>query len=477
MKDCKKCLYIIILLTSCTYTSCRLPKSVAPSIKKNLPTSYTEKTDSTNSADIKWRILFTDKTLVALIDTSLENNLDILITLQKIEIARNDLRLSKGAMLPMVSSNLAYLQRKFGFYTMDDAGNRVTEIAPGQLIPTNLPDYFVGLQANWEIDIWGKLRSKKKAAFLKYLSSVEGSHLVFTNLIAEVATTYYELLALDIELDIIEETIDLQNAALTIIRIQKQAAMANELAIKQFEAQVLNSKSLEFELVQKIKENENKLNFLLGRFPQQIVREKLNFSAQLPLQIKEGIPSQLLQNRPDIKRAEFELMATNWNVKAAKAAFYPAFNITGSAGFQSFNSEFLFTTPQSLAYTILGGLTTPLINRSAIRAQYKNAKANQMDAMYQYQKSILNGYVEVSNELSIIKNLEIIYKLKTEEVEALAASINISTDLFKSGRATYFEVLMTQKTAFQSRLELVTTKKRQYNATVNIYKALGGGWK
>ena len=344
------------------------------------------------------------------------------------------------------------------------------------LIPNNLPDYFVSLQANWEIDIWGKLKSKKKAAFVRYLSSIEGRNLLVTNLIAEVATTYYELLALDIELEIIEETIQLQNNALDIIRIQKQAGVANELAIKQFESQVLNFKSLEFELIQKINENENKLNFLLGRFPQKITREKLNFTSALPTQIKEGIPSQLLQNRPDIKRAELELLATNWSLKAAKAAFYPSFNITASLGYQAFNTEFLFVSPQSLAYNVLGGLTTPLINRSAIKAQYKNAKANQMEAMYQYQKSVLNGYVEVANELSAIQNLETILKLKTDEVNALSSSVSISGDLFKSGRATYFEVLMTQKNALQSRLELVTTKKRQFIATVSIYKALGGGW-
>ncbi len=473
----KQHLSIVFLLAIITYTSCKTPERVALNEKNALPAAYAAATDSANSADIKWKDYFSDKTLVALIDTALKNNLDVLMTLQKIEIARNDLRLTQGAMLPTVGANLAYLQRKFGYYTMDDAGNRITEIRPGEFIPTHLPDYFVGLQANWEVDVWGKLRSKRKAAFTRYLSSVEGTNLVVTNLIAEIANTYYELLSLDIELDIIEETIQLQKDALTIISVQKQAGIANELAIKQFEAQVLNSQSFEFELLQKIKENENKINFLLGRFPQQILREKATFTTQLPKQIQAGFPSQLLKNRPDIRQAEFELVASKWSVKAAKAAFYPSFNITGTLGFQSFNTEFLFTTPKSLAYNLLGGLTAPLINRSAIKAQFKNAKANQVEAMYKYQKTILNGYVEVANELSNISNLEKIHALKTEEVRALTTSIDISSDLFKSGRATYFEVLMTQRTALQSRIELVTAKKRQFNATVNIYKALGGGWR
>jgi len=477
MTPYKKKLSIAFVITFLICSSCKTTEQIANKEIKNLPTSYKEKYDSTNSAALKWRDYFADKNLLKLIDTGLKNNLDVLMTLQKIEIARNDLRLSKGAMLPTVSANFSYLQRKFGYYTMDDAGNRVTEIRPGELIPNQLPDYFVGLQTNWEIDVWGKLRNKKKVAFSRYLGSLEGVSLVYTNLVAEIANSYYDLLALDVELGIINETILLLQNALEIVKVQKLAGVTNELAIKQFEAQVLNSQSFEFEIKQKVSENENKINFLLGRFPQPIIREKSFFSDQMPIQVKAGIPSQLLQNRPDIRKAEYELVAAKQNVKSAKAAFYPSFNITGSSGFQAFNTALLLTTPKSLAYNLLGSLVTPLINRSAIKAQFKNAKTNQLEALYNYQKTILNGYVEVSNELSNINNLENIHALKTDEVKALTSSIEISNDLFKSGRATYFEVLMTQRTALQSRIELIITKKRQYNATVNIYKALGGGWK
>jgi NodT family efflux transporter outer membrane factor (OMF) lipoprotein len=477
MKSLKKNLGILSILVSIVYLSCKTPETIVKNDRKKIPISFEETKDSSNSADIKWKDFFADKDLIILIDTALKNNFDVLMTLQKIEMARNDLRLTKGAMLPTVNSNFAYLQRKFGYYTMDDAGNRTTEITPGQIIPTNLPDYFVGIQTNWEIDIWGKLRNKKKAAFSRYLSSVEGTHLVLTNLVSEIANAYYELITLDNELDIIRETIKLQQDALEIIKVQKETGVANELAVKQFEAQVLNSQGLEFETLQQITENENKMNFLLGRFPQPIFREKFNFTTPIPTQIKAGIPSQLLKNRPDIKQTEFELLATKFDVKAAKAAFYPSFNITGSLGFQAFNTAFLFASPQSLAYNLLGSLATPLINRSAIKAQFNNAKVNQLEAMYNYQKTILNGYVEVSNEISNIKNLEQIHDRKTKEVNALSQSIDISNDLFKSGRATYFEVLMIQSRSLQSKLELVHTKKRQYNATVNIYKALGGGWR
>ena len=221
---------------------------------------------------------------------------------------------------------------------------------------------------------------------------------------------------------------------------------------------------------------ENKINFLLARFPQPIVRDKTSFMAEIPQQIQAGIPSQLLINRPDIKQAELELFAAKCDVKAAQAEFYPSFTISGGVGFNAFKTSYLFTTPESLIYNLVGDLTAPLINRNAIKAEFNKANAMQLQAMYEYQKSILNGYVEVSNELSNISNLEQFYTLKNKEVQALTTAIAISNDLFKSSRVDYFEVLMTQRDALESKLELIETKKNQLIAVTNIYKALGGGW-
>lgn len=444
---------------------------------KTLPQSYSTSIDSTNSSEIKWKDFFSDKDLVALIDTALKDNLDLLMTLQRVEVVRAEIQYRKGLLFPVLNNMAWGGQERTSEYSVNWAGNEGGVFPTGDPLRPTYNDYYIGFQSSWEADVWGKLRNAKKAAFTRYLSSVAGKNLVVTNLVSEVAYTYYELLSYDSELEIIRETIKLQKDALEIIKFQKEAGTANELAVKQFEAEVLNSQSLEFETLQNITENENKLNFLLGRFPQPIIRERVNFTDQIPAQIKTGIPSQLLKNRPDIKQAEFELMATKFDVKVAKAAFYPSLTITGSLGFQAFKTAFLLTSPQSLAYNLLGSLATPLINRSAIKAQFNKAKANQIEAMINYQKAILNGYVEVSNEVTSIKNLEQIHDRKTKEVEALIKSIDISNDLFKSGRATYFEVLIIQSRSLQSKLDLVNTKKRQYHATVNIYKALGGGWR
>ncbi|MDP1801754.1 MAG: TolC family protein [Bacteroidota bacterium] len=477
MKKIKYIIGVSAMAFSLVVVSCKSPKPLENNTIKNIPASFSNTKDSTNSATINWKKYFTDANLVTLIDISLKNNMDMSMALQRIEAARAGLRLSKNAMLPSVNANVSFLQRKFGYYTMDDAGNRTTEIEPGKIVPTHLPDYFVGLQTSWEIDVFGKLRNKKKAAAARFLASVEGKNVVVTNLIADLANAYYELLALDSELDIIMETILLQENALELIKAQKEAGVVNEIAVQQFQAQVANSKAMEFEVRQEITESENTINFLMGRYPQPIARNKTELNNMLPFNPTTGIPSDLLQNRPDIRQAEFELMASHLDVKAAKAAFYPSLNINGSIGFQAYKAAFLFTDPQSLAYSLFGGLMAPLINRNAIKAEFKTANATQQESLFNYQKSILNGYLEVYNEMARIKNLDSIVSFKTEQATALTKSIETSSELFKTGRATYVEVLMIQKGSLESKLELIDVKKRQYNAVVDIYKALGGGWR
>jgi outer membrane protein, multidrug efflux system len=466
-----------ILLMCTLLTGCKIVEPVQNTRILEQPKTFAAETDSLNTAEIKWKDYFTDINLIALIDTALTNNFDLLSALQEIEIARNDARFKKGLLYPTVTAGAGYSLEKVGRYTSQGAGDASAEITPGQMVPENLSDFNLGLHASWEADIWGKLRNSKKAAFSRYLSSVEGENFVVTNLVAEIANAYYELLSLDYELKYIREAITLQQNALKVVQIQKEAGAVNELAVQQFEAELFNSQSLEFGVQQQIKETENKINLLLGRFPQQIPRDTATeFADLVPMIVKAGIPSQLLKNRPDIKKAELELMAAKCDVKAAKAEFYPSFSITGGLGFNAFKTSYLFTTPQSLIYSVAGDLMAPLINRSAIKAEFYKASAYQLEAMYDYQKSILNGYVEVSNELSNISNLQQTYDKKLKAVEALNNAINISNSLFKSGRANYFEVLSTQREALQSKLELIETKRRQFSAVTNIYKELGGGW-
>jgi outer membrane protein, multidrug efflux system len=208
-----------------------------------------------------------------------------------------------------------------------------------------------------------------------------------------------------------------------------------------------------------------------------VSRNSTAFSTVVPDSMYAGIPSQLLAHRPDIRQAELELTASKLDVRSAKAGFYPSVRLTAGVGLNAFNASYLMGTPASLLYNVAGDLVSPLVNRNAIKAAYANANARQVQAVYDYERTVLNAYVEVVNQLSNINNLRNSYALREQQVATLNSSITISTNLFRSARADYMEVLLTQRDALESKFELVETRKQQMNAMVNVYQALGGGWK
>jgi multidrug efflux system outer membrane protein len=469
--------YTALLAISLAAAGCKIPEIIQPVDTKSMPESFNSSKDTINVANLSWRNFFTDNNLVSLIDTALKNNQELASTLQEIQIAKNEIAFRTRDLSPTVGARIGAGIEKVGRYTSQGAGDATTEIAPGKEFPDPLPDYAASLYANWEVDIWKKLHNAKKAAVTRYLASVEGKNFVLTNLITEVANSYYELLALDNQLAIVKQNIKLQENALEIVKVQKEATRVTELAVQKFKAEVLNSKGLEFDILQQTKETENRLNLLLGRYPQEIVRDRNDFIALAPSAITTGIPSQLLANRPDIKQAELELAAAKLDVKVARAEFYPSFGISAALGFQAFKPSYLVKLPESMLYSLAGDLAGPLVNRKGIKAEFYNANLRQLQAMYNYQRIILNAYLEVSTQLSNIDNLQKSYALKSQEVDALTKSIDISNDLFKSSRADYLEVLMTQRDALSSKLELIETKKKQLNAVTSIYQNLGGGWK
>jgi NodT family efflux transporter outer membrane factor (OMF) lipoprotein len=455
--------------------NCSVPKDAITSNFRSLPQSFGSKTDTVSAASINWRKYYQDSVLTHLIDTALKNNLDLMVALQHIEMARANIRYAKGLFFPSISLNANTGIQKFGQYTPTWAGNNGTVIYKNKTVPDYVPDFYVGLQSSWEVDVWGKLRNMKRSAVAQYLSGVEGRNWFVTNLVSEIASNYYELLALDNQLDIIDQSVKLQDSALSIVRIQKEAGVANDLGVKQFEAQVLNFQNLKVETLQKIEICENNLNLLLGRFPQPIGRDRNSLSGPIPAELKVGIPSALLKNRPDIRQAGLDVVAAKANVKAAHAAFFPSLNITGTVGYEAFKSS-LITSPQSLALNALGGLVAPLVNRSAIKATFNTSKAIQMEALCNYQKSIINGYVEVRNEMTNLKTAGEVLELKGKEVNLLDQSISASIDLFKTGRATYLEILTMQQNILQSKIELVEAQKDQALAVIGLYRSLGGGW-
>ncbi len=433
--------------------------------------------DTVNSALVNWKNFFSDVHLIALIDTALVNNQELNIFLQQMAVAKNEIKARKGEYLPFLNFGASAEVEKVGEFTRKGAIEKNLPVRESEAFPEPLSNYTLGLTASWELDVWKKLRNSKKAAVMDYLATVEGKNFMVTNLVAEIADAYYELVALDNQLAIIEQNLEIQQNALHIVRLQKQAARATELAVKRFEAEVLKNISGKYGIKQQIIETENRINFLLGRQPSQIDRASGNFMESVVDALSAGIPAQLLSNRPDIRKAEFELGAAKLDVKVARANFYPSFGLKAGVGLEAFKPKFLTSTPESLLYSLAGDVVGPLINRNAIKAEYNSSNVRQLQAVFEYEKTILNAYLEVVNGLSNIENLKKNYEFKNQQVDALTKSIEISNKLFQSARADYMEVLLTQRDALESKIELVETKKEQLKARVVVFRALGGGWK
>lgn len=470
----------IFLLAFVTFNSCKSLNVTVREENKVVPDNFVgsanSNQDTLSSGTKKWKDFFTDQHLIALIDTALKNNQELNIILQEIEIARNEVSAKKGEYLPFLSGFAGVGAEKSSKFTRNGAIESNLNIEPGQANPELFQDYIFGVQANWELDVWKKLRNGKKAAVSRYLSSIEGKNFMVTNLVAEIANEYYKLLGLDTQLKNINQNLEIQSNALVIVKQQKQSAKVTELAVRRFEAQLFNTRSLKFEIEQRIIEVENRLNFLTGIFPKHVERSQELFLNLTPMAVEQGLPSQLLENRLDIKAAELVLEAQKLDVKVAKARFYPSFGLSADLGLKAFNPTYLVKVPESMLFSLAGDMVAPLINRKAIKADYYNANAKQLQAVFDYEKTILSACIEVTNHLSKIENLKKSYEFKSQEVEALNSSISIANTLFKSARADYLEVLLTQEEAIQAQIELIELKQQQMNAVVNTYRALGGGW-
>lgn len=474
----KSAIATAIVLIS-TLNSCKLPVLTSMPADQPMPKNFVVDGARQSSIEtkIQWRNYFQDIALIDLIDTALAHNQELNIATQEIIIAQNEAKARSGEYLPFVNIGATAGAEKSGRYTVRGTTESHLEIEPERENPDPVPDFKVGVFASWELDIWHKFRNNQKAAATRYLASQEARNFLQTNLIAEIATTYYELIALDNELEIIKQNIKIQSDAFEIVRIEKEASKVTELAVKRFEAQLLNTKSRQFYIEQKVTEAENKLRFLVGSYPTSIKRNTNTFNEFKPDQLITGNPVELLANRPDIKAAELNLAAAKLDVVSARANFYPSLRLISGLGFNAYNPALLVQTPQSLIYGIVGDLVGPLVNRNAIKAQYQAASARQIQAIYSYQQTVLKAYLEVNNQLAMVTNMAKSYQLKSEEVDALNRSVVISGNLFRSARADYMEVLLTQRDAQESKFELVETKFKQLQAWVQTYRALGGGWR
>lgn len=420
--------------------------------------------DSASVATVSWKQIFTDTQLQALINQGLQNNLDIRSALQNIAVAEAYAKQGKAGYLPTLSVGPKYTFTENSRNTQ--FGAMMTKRAQSQ--------YEVSGNLSWEADIWGKIRSNQRASAATYLQTVEAHKAVKTQIVASIANAYYNLLALDEQKRILDKTLINREQSLETTKALKEAGSVTEVAVNQTEAQLFNVKSLLVDVENGIKLNENVMSVLLGTNPQSINRTNIT-SQQVNAKLSVGVPAQLLENRPDIKAAEFGLMNAFENVNVANASFYPSLSITATGGVQGIDIDKLFSA-QSLFATVIGNLTQPLLQQRKLRTQKEVALANQENALINYKSKILNASKEVSDALytydAAVKKAE--YKQK--EYQLYNQAITYSEELLNYGMANYLEVITARDNGLNAELNVVDAKLSSLSSMVELYRAVGGGW-
>lgn len=445
-----------------------------------VPGSYSNRADSSSLSSLTREQFFRDAVLLGLIDTAIKNNLTLKTTVEKIMIARAHLLVQKGLRLPSLNGFASGAVDKYGKYTMTGVGNFDTNLSQNitedQKVTDPPRDFFLGLKSSWEIDLWGKLKAKKRSAYNTLLASEKGRHWVTTQLVTQVASYYYELLALDNRLEIIRRNITLQERAVEIVEAQMEGGRANALAVQQFSAHLMHTLSLEQETRLAIIQLENEMNVLLGRFAQTPIPRGLPIrQQQTPEVIASGIPADLLTRRPDIQQAALELAASKADVTAARKAFLPSVTLTPYLALNAFKLPLLFNG-SSIAYGLLGGITQPLFNQHQLKAGFAVANAEQTIAFYNYRQSILQGYGEVLGNLKGIEHYMKIVDLNQSEVGMLTDAVSTSTELYLNGYASYLEVITAQKGVLEAELKRTASQKELLTVALDLYRSLGGGW-
>lgn len=420
--------------------------------------------DSTSLADISWEDFFLDETLKIHIREALDNNQDIRIALQQIVAAEAYLKQGRAGYFPTLSATARVTHQQL-------ASNSQF----GSFFDGSIQQYELLGNLSWEADIWGKIRSNKRAFEARYLQSVAAHQAVKTNLIANVATMYYTLLALDEQLKITQKTIENRKKTIETTAALKESGNVTSVGVKQTEAQLYTAQAIELDLKMNIAIMENAFSILLGKAPQFIERSSLE-DQQISSSLETGVPALLLRNRPDVIAAEFDLISAFELTNVARTNFYPSLTITGSGGLQSIDFAQWFDTG-SLFANIVGGLTQPIFNGRRIRTQYEVAQSEQEQAVLNFEKALLNAGREVSDALYSYHANSEKTEIRQKEFEAYNKAREDSELLLENGFANYLEVLTAQEQTLNTELNLIDSRLDQLTSIVELYTALGGGWK
>ncbi|MDN3705699.1 efflux transporter outer membrane subunit [Myroides ceti] len=420
--------------------------------------------DSLSMAQVSWKTIFKDPVLTNHIEKALENNIDIRVAIENITAAQSIVFQGKMGYYPTLNLGANYT------HSVNSENTQIGRIIGRR---QRLDQYDITANVSWELDVWGKITSQKKASVASYLQTVATHQAVKTQVISSVASAYFQLLALDEQKAIALSTIANRQQSLETNKALKDAGRITEVAVKQTEAQLFNAEALLLDIENNIKIQENVISVLLGEMPHTIERSTLD-AQYFDIDLNTGFPAQLLMNRPDVIAAENGLINAFEMTNVAKTAFYPTLRLTATGGLQSVDFAKLFD-PTSLFGNFVAGLAQPILNGRQIRTQYEVSLTTKEKAFLNYKQTILNASKEVSDALYTYETMEKKAVLKEKEALAYSTAVEYSEELLNNGMASYIEVLTAKENELNAELSVVNTQFAQWNALIQLYKALGGG--
>ncbi|MDF9797350.1 multidrug efflux system outer membrane protein [Catalinimonas alkaloidigena] len=434
-----------------------------------------------NLSDINWRDYFEDSTLISLIDTALTNNIDLRKSSKQNEISYQNLQLSKANFYPSFGFSPLEYNREYYSENYNNYGSNRARRNHGEDVPTTLyterSAYALAFFASWEIDIWGKFKWQKEAARASYMQSEEFQKAVQTALVADIASTYYNMLMIRSQIAVAERNLELGRRTLNIVKLQFDADETTSLAIQQTESQILRAESLIPRLERDYIILENQLNQLLGRYPQPIDIEQNLEDVVFVDRYSTGVPVDLINNRPDVAAAEYQLIVSNAKVGITQAMKYPSIVLRGSAGLNSFQFQ-NFLDPMGSGFALINGaLFQPLFQNRKLKTNHLIAVTEKQIAELDFKDKFILAVRDVSDALITIEKLQEEYGIAEERIAVTSKGVQDASLLFQSGFANYLEVINAQEDALRSELELVDLKRQLFLANIELYRSLGGGWK
>ncbi len=462
---------VFILSFLAILASCRVSRDVQTP-KPEIPVSFRNDVhkDTTSIAEIPIKDFFKDSVLQGLIDSAINRNFDLQIALKNVEAAQQQFRQAKWNNVPVIGLNVSASTTNPSNYSLNG-------LTIGQFLGTNhLEDHTANLGLSWEADIWGKIRSKTKAALAEYLRTQEARKAVQTALVANVSQGYFNLLMLDEQLAVTRKNVRLNDSTARIIRLQFESGHVSSLAVEQADAQLLSTQQLIPQLEESIITQENALRILTGNLPSSIERSNLLQQVSFPETISAGLPSAMVGRRPDVRSRELELVLANARVGVSKAKMYPALRITANGGVNSLKASNWFNIPGSLFGIVAGSVFQPLLQRRELRTQYNVDVIEREKTVLLFRQAVLNAVGEVSDALARIEKLKAREVIAANRVKTLQRATSNANQLFTSGMATYLEVITAQSNVLQSELELASIRRSELTAISELYRSLGGGW-